>query len=161
MRNKVLVVDDQEMNRDLLEEILIKDYDVVKVPDGKQALEKLGQKDMKIVAVLLDLLMPEMDGFAVLDAMHEQGMLKKIPVLVISSEQTVNVEEKCFEYGVSDFIHKPFEPSIIQSRVKNNVNLFLYKERLEDQVAVQTQAIRYQYQLLKEQAEKLERNNEE
>lgn len=161
MRNKVLVVDDQETNRDLLEAILEKDYDVVKVPDGKQALEKLGQKDMKIVAVLLDLLMPEMDGFAVLDAMHEQGMLKKIPVLVISSEQTVNVEEKCFEYGVSDFIHKPFEPSIIQSRVRNNVNLFLYKERLEDQVAVQTQAIRYQYQLLKEQAEKLERNNEE
>ncbi|MBD5480993.1 MAG: response regulator [Lachnospiraceae bacterium] len=161
MRNKVLVVDDQEMNRDLLEEILIKDYDVVKAPDGKQALEKLGQKDMNIVAVLLDLLMPEMDGFAVLDAMHEQGMLKRIPVLVISSEQTVNVEEKCFDYGVSDFIRKPFEPSIIQRRVKNTVDLFLYKEHLEDRVAVQTQAIRNQYQLLKEQAEKLEKNNEE
>lgn len=161
MRNKVLVVDDMELNRDLLEEILIKDYDVVKAPDGKRALELLEQKDTNIVAVLLDLLMPEMDGFAVLDVMRERGLLGKIPVLVISSEQTVNVEEKCFDYGVADFIRKPFEASIIQRRVKNNVDLFIYKDRLEERVEIQTQALRNQYQLLKEQAEKLEKNNEE
>ncbi|MCM1103629.1 MAG: response regulator [Clostridium sp.] len=161
MRKKVLVVDDQEMNRELLEQILIEDYDVLKAADGKQALELFDQGTANLEAVLLDLLMPEMDGFAVLEAMKEKGMIGKIPVLVISSENTVNVEEKCFDYGVSDFIHKPFEPSIIRRRVKNNVDLYVYKERLEERVEIQTQALRNQYQLLKEQAEKLEKNNEE
>ncbi|MCM1539200.1 MAG: response regulator [bacterium] len=161
MRKKVLVVDDQEMNRELLEQILIEDYDVLKAADGKQALELFEQGTANLEAVLLDLLMPEMDGFAVLEAMKEKGLIGKIPVLVISSENTVNVEEKCFDYGVSDFIHKPFEPSIIRRRVKNNVDLYVYKERLEERVEIQTQALRNQYQLLKEQAEKLEKNNEE
>lgn len=161
MRNKVLVVDDKDLNRDLLEEILIKDYDVVKAQGGKEALELLDRKDLNIVVVLLDLLMPEMDGFAVLDAMKERGMIGKIPVLVITSEKSVGVEEKCFDYGVSDFIGKPFESSLIQRRVKNIVDLFVYKERLEERVEIQTQALRNQYQLLKEQTEKMEKYNEE
>lgn len=161
MRNKVLVVDDMELNRDLLEEILEKEYDVIKAPGGKRALELLDRKDLNIVVVLLDLLMPEMDGFAVLSAMRDRGLMGKIPVLVISSEQAVDVEEKCFDYGVSDFIRKPFESSLIQRRVKNIVDLFVYKENLEERVEMQTMELRKQYQLLKEQAEKLEKNNEE
>lgn len=161
MRNKVLVVDDMELNRDLLEEILEKEYDVIKAPGGKRALELLDRKDLNIVVVLLDLLMPEMDGFAVLDAMRDRGLMGKIPVLVISSEQSVGVEEKCFDYGVSDFIRKPFESSLIKRRVKNIVDLFVYKENLEERVEMQTMELRKQYQLLKEQAEKLEKNNEE
>lgn len=161
MRNKVLVVDDMELNRDLLEEILEKEYDVIKAPGGKRALELLARKDLNIVVVLLDLLMPEMDGFAVLDAMRDRGLMGKIPVLVISSEQSVGVEEKCFDYGVSDFIRKPFESSLIKRRVKNIVDLFVYKENLEERVEMQTMELRKQYQLLKEQAEKLEKNNEE
>lgn len=161
MRNKILVVDDMETNRELLGVILEKDYDVLQAPGGKEALELLDRKDLNIEAVLLDLLMPEVDGFAVLDAMRERGLMGKIPVLIISSEQSADTEEKCFDYGVSDFIRKPFEASLIQRRVKNIVDLFVYKERLEERVEQQTEKLLKQYRLLKEQAEKLEKNNEE
>ncbi len=157
MRSKVLVVDDIEVDRDLLGEILDKDYGVVKAQGGREALELLDQNDLNIVVVLLDLLMPEMDGFAVLEAMKERGLMGKIPVLVISAEQSAEVEEKCFEYGVSDFIRKPFEAPIIRRRVKNIVDLFAYKLHLEERVEIQAQALCNQYRLLKEQAEEMEK----
>ncbi len=161
MRNKVLVVDDVELNRDLLEEILEDDYAVIQAEDGREALELLGSQTQEISVVLLDLMMPDLDGFAVLEKMRERELMGQIPVLVISSEKSAVAEEKCFDYGVSDFIRKPFEASVIKRRVKNIVDLFQYKEHLEEKVATQTQTLRSQYQLLKVQAEKLQKSNTE
>lgn len=92
--------------------------------------------------VLLDLIMPEMDGYAVLEAMKNRAWMKKIPVLVISAESKPDAERRCFQLGVSDFIHKPFDSSIVRNRIKNIVDLFSYKNELEEKVEKQTETLK-------------------
>ncbi len=159
MNDKILVVDDSEINRELLSDILERDYEILTAAHGEEAIEKLNTLEDKISIVLLDLQMPKLDGFGVLAAMRERGWLERIPVLVITGEQSTIVESECFKLGVSDFIHKPFEPSLVRMRVKNIVDLFTYKKSLEDKVAMQTKTLREQYKLLKEQATKLKETN--
>ena len=105
--------------------------------------------------MLLDLHMPRMDGFAVLAEMKKNEWIGKIPVLVISSEFAVEVENQCFELGVSDFIHKPFELSIVKNRVRNAIELFTCKNQLEQKVEEQAQKLEKQYEIIQKQAEKL------
>lgn len=159
MKDAILVVDDEEINRDLLQHILAKEYEIDLAEDGDFALEKLKEKEGKYAAILLDLQMPKMDGFSVLDEMKKQNYIDKIPVLVISGDTSVEVENKCFKMGVSDFIHKPFEPRLIQRRVRNMVDLFFYKNSLEEKVEKQTNTLKKQNKLLKFQAEKLSQMN--
>jgi putative two-component system response regulator len=160
MRNKILVVDDAELNREMLEMILEDDYAILKAPDGKEALDILEENNEEVVAVLLDLIMPNMDGFAVMDTMRKKGWMKKIPVLIISSEASIKTERECFEYGVSDFIQKPFDNSLVRKRVNNIVRLFQYQDELEAKVEKQTESLRKQYSLLQLQTEKLRKSNE-
>ena len=105
---KILVVDDAAINRELLCEMLQEDYQVELAEDGGEALAKLQREWKEIAAVLLDLHMPGMDGFLVIQEFRKRGWIQKIPVLIISSEQGVEAESRCLELGVSDFIHKPF-----------------------------------------------------
>ena len=139
MRNIVLVVDDMEINRELLAEILKDEYDVIMVENGKQALEYMENRNQEIAVVLLDLIMPEMDGFEVLKVMQEKMWIDKIPVLVI---------------------HKPFDNALVRKRVENVVSLFQYQRELEEKVAEQTETLREQYKLLKVQAERLKQSND-
>lgn len=159
MENRILVVDDMEINRDILEEILKTEYLVMKADNGKEAMEALHKYDDDICAVLLDLVMPEMDGFTVLLEMQEEGFLDYIPVLVISGETSLDTEKKCFDYGVADFIQKPFERSIVKRRVNNVVNLFAYQNQLENRLARQADILRNQNRILQMQARKLQENN--
>lgn len=152
---KILVVDDAELNRELLHEILKDEYKVDMAEDGEQALKKLQESREKMGAMLLDLHMPGMDGFAVIAAMKERGWLKKIPVLVISSESTTAVENRCLELGVSDFIHRPFESSIVRNRIRNTMELFASRNQLEQRVEVQTETLKRQHRIIQMQAEKL------
>lgn len=156
MKEKVLIVDDVAINRDMLEEALEENYETVQAGNGREALEFLKEFHGETAVVLLDLMMPEVDGFTVLEVMKQQGWLKKIPVLVISSESSWEAENKCFAYGVSDFIQKPFESTLVQIRVKNVVELFSYKNKLEEKVEIQTEAIRKQYRILQLQAKRLQ-----
>lgn len=160
MRNRVLVVDDAEMNRELLCAILEDEYDVEKAEDGEQALAIIQENIDEIDAILLDLQMPKLDGFGVLDVMREKDWINKIPVLIISAERAVDVESKCFELGIADFIHKPFEPSLVKNRIRNNVDLFGYKNHLEQKVEAQTEALRQQNKILAMQAERLQETND-
>ncbi len=142
MKEKILVVDDAELNRDLLKLILEEQYSVVTAQDGEAAIQRLEEQYDSIGAILLDLQMPKKDGFDVLKAMREQKWIEKIPVLIISGERSVDIENKCFELGVTDFIHKPFESSLVKSRVQNAVDLFSYKNNLEEKVRIQTAKLR-------------------
>lgn len=160
MQNKILIVDDAELNRELLADILEDDYTIEMAEDGDEAIKKIKEDHRGFRAVLLDLQMPKTDGFAVLEEMRKNGWLDRIPVLIISGEQAIEIENRCFELGVSDFIHKPFEPSLVKNRVKNNVDLFIYKNQLEAKVEKQTETLRKQNKILQEQAEKLKENNE-
>ena len=152
---RILVVDDAEMNRELLREILETDYVVEMAANGAQALQKLRECPEETAALLLDLHMPEMDGFAVIDSMRESGWMDDIPVLIISGENAVEVENKCFELGVADFIHKPFVDSIVRNRVRNTIELFNCKNQLEKKIERQSEALRRQEQIIRIQAEQL------
>lgn len=152
---KILVVDDAEVNREILRVILEDDYDVIMAADGEEALDALKRRQDDVSAVLLDLHMPKIDGFAVISDLKDHGWLQKIPVLIISSEHAIEVENKCLEMGVSDFIHKPFETSIVKNRVRNAMQLFAYKNQLEQKVEEQEETLEKQHRIIEMQAEKL------
>lgn len=151
---KILIVDDVEVNRELLRSIL-EDYAVETAEDGEQALQKLLEEHDRIAALLLDLHMPRADGFAVIAEMKMRDWSDEIPVLIISSEHAVEAENRCLEMGVSDFIHKPFEATIVRNRVKNAIELFNYKKQLEQKVEEQAETLRKQSQIIQMQAERL------
>ena len=159
MRNSVLVVDDMELNRDILREILEEDYPILEAESGRRALEMIQKYGEDIAVILLDLIMPDGDGFAVLEIMKKRNWLEKMPVLIISGENSLETEKKCFSYGISDFIHKPFDNTLVRHRVKNVTELFMYKNQLEQRVEKQTETLRKQYRILQIQAEKLKLNN--
>jgi len=160
MKDKILIVDDAELNRDILTEMLEEDYTIIEAGDGRTALSILEKEHDELAVVLLDLMMPEVDGFQVLEVMQKKKWMDKLPVLIISGETAVKAEKTCFAYGVSDFIKKPFDNFLVQKRVKNVVNLFQYKNELEKKVEKQTETLRKQYRLLQIQAEKLHKSNE-
>lgn len=159
MNNKILIVDDIDINRDVLEMILGDKYQILQADRGTRALEIVDQYGEEIVTILLDIIMPEMDGFAVLKELEKRGYIGKIPVLVISAENSSMSERRCFDYGVSDFIAKPFDGKLVKKRVDNIVELYLYKRELEGTVEKQTDTIIRQYDQLKEQAKKLKESN--
>lgn len=152
---RILVVDDIETNRELLRNILEGDYVIEMAENGEAALFKLREYREEVAAVLLDLQMPGMDGFGVIAKMRQNGLLDKIPVLVISSENTARIESRCLELGVSDFIHKPFDGSIVKNRIKNTMELFAYKNRLEQTIEKQRRTLRRQDRIIQIQAERL------
>lgn len=161
MRDKILIVDDVEINRIMIGTILEEDYTIVCADSGKTALEILDAMKDEIAAILLDLIMPEMDGFQVLEALNKNGIIKKIPVLIISGENSVENENRCFELGIADFIGKPFNNMIVKKRVSNVAAFYDYKNTLEEKVTEQTAVLRRAYQTLKVQTEKLKRRNQE
>ena len=154
-RRRIVIAEDSEVNRVLLYNILKDSYIVDMAGDGEEALQKLHRHREDTVALLLDLQMPKMDGFSVIAEMKKEGLQNKIPVLVISGERSVEIEDKCFKQGVSDFIHKPFETSSVQNRVKKAVEHFARRNQLEQQVEEQTETLKRQYQIIQMQAEEL------
>lgn len=161
MKNKVLIVDDALINRDILKEILKDTYDILEAEDGKTALEILDAENNEISAILLDLLMPVMDGFQVLEELNARKVIKKIPVLVISGENSTQNEQRCFELGIADFIGKPFNTHLVRKRVQNAAEHYAYRNELEAKVEEQTNVLRKAYRTLKNQAEQLMRRNQD
>ncbi len=153
---RILVVDDVELNRELLRNMLEDEYLIEIAEDGEKALRKFRKYQSSIVAVLLDLQMPNKDGFAVIKEMKKNGWLQKIPVLVVSSENAIEIESQCLAFGAADFIHKPFESSIVRNRIKNTIELFAGKNRLAQKVEEQEEALKKQDRIIKLQAEKLQ-----
>lgn len=155
MRDKILIVDDAEINRELLSEILQDEYDIMTAQNGREALDLLEKSHDDITVVLLDLLMPEMDGFEVLENLSKKPWGKKLGKIIISGDDAISTEARCFELGVSDFVHKPFNNSLVRKRVNNVAVLFKYQERLEQTVEKQTDTLKKQFRLLQLQAEQL------
>lgn len=136
-RKRVLIVDDVELNRFILKGILCADFDVVEAESGKQALDILKKDGSNIAIVLLDIVMPEMDGFAVLKAMQKQGYMNYIPVIIISTESTAQYVDKAYDMGATDFINKPYNPNVVLHRVLNTIKLFNRQQSLMEIVTEQ------------------------
>ena len=127
---RILIVDDSEFNRAILKEILQETYEIIEADDGKEALLKINEYGMEISLVLLDIIMPEKDGFEVLKYMEEESLISDIPVIMISSEDSANYIRRAYEMGVSDYINRPFDANIVYQRVSNIVKLYAKQRRL-------------------------------
>lgn len=160
LNEKILVVDDVELNREILSALLSDSYRIIEAADGEQAINILKNSHEDISIVLLDLIMPKVGGFEVINFMKASGIINHVPVIVISVEQDIKTEQKCLELGVSDFIKKPFNKGVVKKRIKNLVDLFAYKNRLEEYIEIQTAGITRQNKILQEQSEKLSLINE-
>lgn len=127
---KILIVDASEFNRAILKEILEETYEIIEADGGNEALHKIDEYGMKISLVLLDIIMPEKDGFDVLKYMEEERLISDIPVIIISSEDSANYIRRAYEMGVSDYINRPFDANIVYQRVSNTVKLYAKQRRL-------------------------------
>ena len=122
-KRKILVVDDSKINRRILHKLLSDSYDVIEAEDGKIALEKLYENKENISAVLLDIIMPVMDGYEFLDHVKSNKEISKIPIIVTTQQEGEESEIKALSHGASDFITKPYNPQIIIHRISNIVTL--------------------------------------
>lgn len=133
----VLIVDDSEFNRELLKEMLIGTYALAEASSGRQCLRMLDKYGTKISAVLLDIIMPEMDGFEVLSRMKEEGYLEDIPVIMITADDSEENLKKAFNMGVSDYIHRPFDANVVKRRIQNIAFLYAKQRRMLSMLAEQ------------------------
>lgn len=120
-RKKVLIVDDSAINRRILADMLSPEYQIVEAKDGENALQCLRSFGDELALVLLDIFMPDVDGFAVLREMNKQGWIDRIPVITISSDGSDDNIDKAYELGVTDFISKPFDTLVVKQCVANTI----------------------------------------
>ena len=136
-RQQILIVDDSEMNRAILAEILKKDYRILEAENGEECIRILEQYGTDISLVLLDLVMLKMDGFEVLSVMNRRQWIEDIPVIMISSEDSSQFIQKAYEYGASDYIARPFDARVVYQRVFNTIKLYAKQRRLLNLVTAQ------------------------
>lgn len=143
-REKMLVVDDVKMNRVILEGIFGKQYDIIHAENGKEALDLLDENQEDISVMILDILMPVLDGYGVLKAMQKRKLINKIPVVAISAFDTAENEVNVLEMGAADYIEKPFEAEVVIRRVKNVITSYKYRRYLENRLNVQQLSADYE-----------------
>ena len=136
-RQQILIVDDSEMNRAILTEILKKDYRILEAENGEECIRILEQYGTDISLVLLDLVMLKMDGFEVLSVMNRRQWIEDIPVIMISSEDSSQFIQKAYEYGASDYIARPFDARVVYQRAFNTIKLYAKQRRLLNLVTAQ------------------------
>lgn len=137
----LLIVDDDEINREILENIFASYYLIEEAENGKEGLESILRDPSRLCAVLLDVMMPEMDGLEVLHHLKAQNLLEKIPVFLITAEASDSVMKEAYQLGVMDVISKPVVPYVVLRRVQSVVELFLARKRLGDTVRLQEQEL--------------------
>ena len=130
LRPKILIIDDSEMNRAILREVLGEEFAVLEAANGEEGLEYLEEHEEDISLVLLDIIMPVMDGFEVLRVMSEKNFLDNIPVIMISSEESETYVKKAYEMGAMDYINRPFDAQVVYRRVFNTIKLYAKQRRL-------------------------------
>lgn len=149
----MLIVDDHFVNRKLLRKMFEEQFEILEAENGVQAIDAIKEHESSICIVLLDLVMPIMDGFGVLDFMGKQGIMSRIPVILITADDDVSRTKKSYEFGVTDIIRKPFDKDIILRRIKNVVDLYNSKREIERKLKEQEQEIN-------EKNRELQENNE-
>ena len=134
---QILIVDDSEMNRMILSAILESDFRILEADDGEKGLTLLSQNQGDLALVLLDLVMPVMDGFEVLNYMNRNHWIEDIPVIMISSEDADPLVRQAYEMGASDFVSRPFDSKVVYQRVYNTIKLYAKQRRLVSMVSDQ------------------------
>ena len=130
VKQQILIVDDSEMNREILTEMLQDDFRILEAENGEEALKMLKQYGTGISLMLLDIVMPVMNGFEVLAAMAREHWMDDIPVIMISSEESEDYIRRAYEMGIADYIRRPFDAKIVYQRVFNTIKLYAKQRRL-------------------------------
>lgn len=128
-KNKILVVDDKGINRYMLGDIFREEYEVVEASGGQMAIDVMEADAANLAVVLLDIIMPVMNGFGVLDYMKKKNLLDRLPVVIVTDDDSEETSDRAFEYKVADLVVKPFAPKIIRRRVQNIIELYAYREK--------------------------------
>lgn len=136
-RQRILIADDSEMNRSILADMLEDDYDLCEAENGVEAVAVLEREGVSISLVLLDIVMPEMDGFGVLEVMNKYHWIDDIPVILISAENSRGFVERAYDLGITDYISRPFDAAIVRRRVVNTLMLYAKQKKLVGMVADQ------------------------
>lgn len=136
-KQKILIVDDSEMNRSILTDMLDNAYEIVEAENGLAAINILQKQSLDISVVLLDIVMPLMDGFEVLSVMNQNHWIENIPVIMISAEKDTSQVERAYDLGVTDFITRPFDMLIVRRRVINTILLYSKQKKLIGMLAEQ------------------------
>ncbi len=136
-KEKILIVDDSEMNRCMLEDILENEFEIIQAENGVEAVAALKRDNADISLVMLDMVMPGMDGFDVLSVMNRQHWIDNIPVIIISVENSPNYIEHAYDLGATDYIKRPFDAVAVRRRVINTINLYANQKKLVGIVADQ------------------------
>lgn len=126
-RNTILIVDDLEMNRAILSNIFKKKYNIVEASNGIEALEYLRENSDKVVSILLDLVMPNMNGIDVLKTMRAERIAKEVPIFIITADNSEEVMYEAYELGVKDVLEKPFIPYFLKKRIESVIELYKIK----------------------------------
>lgn len=119
-KRKILIIDDQETNREILKNILVNDYDILEAENGRDRLDILKKDREEISAVLLDIVMPVMDGYGFMNAIHDIKY-DDLPIIVLTGSSGPEAEDKTLSLGAWDFISKPYQPMVLQARLKNAI----------------------------------------
>ena len=130
VKAQILIVDDSAMNRAILSDMLEKDYRILEASSGEACLDVLRQNGSGISLILLDIVMPGMNGFEVLAFMNRNHWIENIPVIMISSEDSENYIRRAYDLGVSDYISRPFDAQVVYRRVNNTIKLYAKQRRL-------------------------------
>lgn len=133
-KKKILIVDDSEINRSLLSDMLDDEYEIIEAENGMEASAILHEHEHEISLMLLDIMMPVMDGFETLEAMNKNGWIKDIPVIMISAETAPSYVDRAYDLGVQDFINRPFDERTVRRRVVNTILLFAKQKELSHMV---------------------------
>lgn len=157
-RNTVLIVDDTAMIRMMLRNLLSKSYRLLEAENGARALEVVHQHP-EIDIILMDIMMPQVDGFQVMAQLKRENLLQSIPIVLITSENSEKYIRLGYDLGASDVIHKPFNPLVIERRVDNLVSLYQHKNHLERMVQEQTNKLLEQTERLTQQQKRLSEIN--
>ena len=136
-KQKILIADDSEMNRSILTDMLGEEFDIIEAADGLEAIEQIEKYDDKISLVLLDIVMPNLDGFGVLAKMNEKNWIQDIPVIIISSENASSFVERGYELGATDYIQRPFDTLVVRRRSLNTIMLYGKQKALKGLVEEQ------------------------
>ena len=155
----LLIVDDMEINRAILGAAFQPAYDILEAENGEEALALIKSQGERIAAILLDVVMPVLDGFGVIIKMREMGLMEKIPVFLITAETSADTLRKGYEMGVVDIISKPFMPEFIRRRIGNVIELYQNREELHQIVDRQDIALKEQADQLEAQAKKIQETN--
>ena len=135
-RNLILIVDDTEMNRAMLADMLAADYEIIEAVDGEEAVAALEEHHKEIALVLMDPVIPKKDGFEVLAVMNQNKWTDRIPVIMISGEASSCIDQ-AYDLGAADYISRPFDEKAVRRRVHNMIMLYSKQEALEDMVEAQ------------------------